>query len=153
MTEKKTVRESLEEAYAESYNYHQLFDGESDRGAAVLAVARFEDRLQKAIESRDETFKDSRGLRFGLKIEIAYALGLYDQKIRDGLCTVANIRNEFAHSPEPMEFDHEKVAAKCRELNARTVQSPDDLRERYLTYLREVENSLRFGQGYESKPM
>ena len=97
--------------------------------------------------------KDSRGLRFRLKIEIAYALGLYDQKIRDGLCTVANIRNEFAHSPEPVEFDHEKVAAKCRELNARTVQSPDDLRERYLTYLREVENSLRFGQGYGSKPM
>ena len=129
----RTVRESLEVAYAESYNYYQLFDGESDRGAAVHAVALFEDRLEEAIESRDKTFKDSRGLRFWFKIEIAYALGLYDQKIRDGLRTVANIRNEFAHSPEPMEFEHEKVAAKCRKLNARTVQNPDDLRERYLS--------------------
>ncbi len=147
MSEKRTVKESLEEAYAESYNYYQLFDGESDRGAAVLAVALFEDRLQKAIESRDKTFKDSRELRLRVKIEIAYALGLYDKEIRDGLRTVAKIRNKFAHSPEPMEFDHEKVAIKCRELNARTVQNPDDFRERYLTYLREVENNLRFGQG------
>ena len=40
----------------------------------------------------------------------------------------------------------EKVAPKCRELNAKTVRDPHDLRERYLTYLREVENTLRFGR-------
>ena len=50
--EEKTRRETIEEAWDESCNFYQLFDGESDRGAAVLAAALFQDRLQKAIEEK-----------------------------------------------------------------------------------------------------
>ena len=52
MSEKKTVRETIEEAWDEVYNFYQLFAGESDRGAAVLAAALFKNRLQKAIEKK-----------------------------------------------------------------------------------------------------
>ena len=118
---------------------------ESDRGAAVLAAALFQDRLQKAIEEKkfhnvdNEVFK--RPSLLGTT-ELGYALGLYDRKTRNGLRVVGEIRNKFAHSSDPLEFDHEKVAAKCRELDA-AVQDPDNLRERYLTYLRDVELSVR----------
>ena len=36
--EEKTRRETIEEAWDEAYNFYQLFDRESDRGAAVLAA-------------------------------------------------------------------------------------------------------------------
>ena len=85
------------------------------RGAAVLALALFEEQLREAIESRDVAFKGS-GLKFRVNVEIAYALGLYDQETRDGLHTVRKIRNKFAHSRDPLEFEHEEVAALCRQL-------------------------------------
>ena len=136
----ETVRETIEKAYDEDCNYSQLFKDESDRGAAVLAVARFKEQLRKAIESRDAAFKGS-GLSFRVNIEIAYALGLYDQETRDGLLTAVRIRNAFAHSIDPLEFEHGEVAALCRQL--RTNCKPANLRERYLIYLREVDIGIR----------
>ena len=90
----KTLRETIENAYDEACNYYQLFKDESDRGAAVLAVARFKEQLKEAIKSSDAAFRPS-GLNFWVSIEIAYALGLYDQETRDGLHTVRKIRNKF----------------------------------------------------------
>ena len=143
--EEKTRRETIEEAWDESCNFYQLFDGESDRGAAVLAAALFQDRLQKAIEEKKFHNVDNKVFkRLSLwgTIELGYALGLYDRKTRNGLRVVVKIRNKFAHSSDPLEFDHEKVAAQCRGLDA-AVQDPDNLRERYLTYLRGVALSVQ----------
>ena len=50
----ETVRETIKRVYDEACNYYQLFEGESDRGAAVLAHALFEHKLSEAIKSRDE---------------------------------------------------------------------------------------------------
>ena len=146
--EGKTVRESLERAY----DYLSALAEESDRAAAILAAANFEDRLRDAIMTsfvalnrRDEKemFKPYGPLStFKAKVDIAFALGLYDRKTKKNLHTVGEIRNKFAHSPEPMGFDHEKVAAKCRKLDTKAVQDSDDLRERYLTYLREIRSLL-----------
>ena len=136
----ETVRETLEKVYDEACNYYQLFKDESDRGAAVLALALFDEPLREAIESRDVAFKGS-GLNFRVNVEIAYALGLYDQETRDGLHTVRKIRNKFAHSRDPLKFEHEEVAALCRQL--RTNNKPANLRERYLIYLHEVDIGIR----------
>ena len=46
--EEKTLRETIEEVY----DFYQFFGRESDRGAAVLAAALFQDRLKKAIEEK-----------------------------------------------------------------------------------------------------
>ena len=138
----ETLRETIEKAYAEACNYYQLFEKESDRGAAVLALALFEEPLRKAIESRDAAFKGS-GLSFRFNIEIAYAIGLYDQETRDGLRTAVRIRNKFAHSTDPLEFEHGEVATMCRQLQLRTDYKPANLRERYLIYLREVDTGIR----------
>ena len=133
-------RENIEKAYDEACGYYRLFEDESDRGAAVLALALFEEPLRKAIESRDAAFEGS-GLSFRVNIEIAYALGLYDQETRDGLLTAGRIRNKFAHSTDPLEFEHGEVADLCRQL--RTNYKPANLRERYLIYLREVDIGIR----------
>ena len=146
--EEKTLRQSIERAY----DYQTALAEESDRAAAILAAAYFEDRLRAAIMTRfvalnrrdeAEIFKPYGPLStFKAKVDIAFALGLYDRKTRKDLHTVGEIRNKFAHSPEPMEFDHEKVAAKCRKLDTKAAQDSDDLRERYLTYLREIGKRL-----------
>ena len=43
----ETVRETIKRVYDEACNYYQLFEGESDRGAAVLAHALFEHKLSE----------------------------------------------------------------------------------------------------------
>ena len=94
-----------------------------------------------ALNRRDEIeiFKDYGPLStFKAKVDIAFALGLYDRKIRKDLHTVRRIRNKFAHSSEPMGFDHNQVADECRKLDTKAGQDSDGLRERYLTYLREI---------------
>ena len=131
----ETLRETLENAF----KYYQWLEAESDRGGAVLAVALFEEQLRKAIEFRDVAFKGS-DLNFQANVEIGYALGLYDQEARNGLQTVRKIRNEFAHSREPLEFEHGEIAKLCRQL--KTNYPPANLRERYLLYLRTVEFKL-----------
>ncbi len=147
--EEKTRRQIIERAY----DYQIALAEESDRAAAILAAAYFEDRLRDAIMTRfvalnrrdeiDEIFKTYGPLStFKAKVDIAFALGLYDRKIRKDLHTVRRIRNKFAHSSEPMEFNHNQVAAECRKLDTKAVQDSDDLRERYLTYLREIGNRL-----------
>ena len=136
----ETLRETLRKTIENVCNYYKLFEDESDRGAAVLALALLEEQLREAIESRDVAFKGS-GLNFRVNVEIAYALGLYDQETRDGLHTVRKIRNEFAHSRDPLKFEHGEIAALCRQL--KTDYKPANLRERYLIYLRTVEFNLR----------
>lgn len=147
-----TLRETIERAWDENVRYHTELDGESDRAAAILAAAYFEDRLRDAIMTkfvdlnrkfRDKIFKGYGPLStFSAKGDIAYALGLYDQKTRKGLHTVRKIRNRFAHASKPIEFDHDDLAAICRNLDPEAIPDPDTLRNRYVTYLKEVEKKI-----------
>ena len=47
--------------------------------------------------------------------------------------------NEFAHSINPLEFEHAEVATMCLKLKLRTDDKPANLRERYMIYLRKVD--------------
>ena len=145
----ETRRENVAKAYDEVSRYYQSLEDETDSGAAVLAVAFFEEQLKKAIEFSTTAFKGFR-LSFRLKIEIAYAIRLFDQETRDGLCIVQKIRNKFAHESDPLTFEHGEVADKCRKL--RTDRPPANLRERYLFYLREVEVNLRRSTSFTKPP-
>ena len=145
------IRDDVEAAYDEVYDYYKQFAEESDRGAAVLAAALFEHRLQGLISRRfvncDEEVRRL-FFSFKAKIDLAYALGLYDRKTRNDLYVVKKIRDKFAHSHEPMGFDHQEIAAECRKLDA-DVQDPDNFREQYLTYFRAAERNLDLGREYE----
>ena len=138
----ETVRETIESVYDEACNYYQLFEGESDRGAAVLAHALFEHKLGEAIKSRDEA-AFSKELKFPVNIRIAYSLGLFDRETLEALVDINWIRNKFAHSRELLTFKHEIIAARCSKLILKAAPTPTDLRERYLRYLREVDTGIR----------
>ena len=99
----ETVRETIKRVYDEACNYYQLFEGESDRGAAVLAHAFFEHRLGETIKSHDEK-AFNKDLRFWVNIRIAYSLGLFDQETLAALDDINKIRNKFAHLPEPLNI-------------------------------------------------
>ena len=114
----KTLRETIEEAYS----YQIELAKESDRGAAVLAAAYFEDWLRKAIltrfveadlttEKNSEIYRPING--FMAKINVAFLLGLYDREILAGLNTVRKIRNKFAHHAKPIRFCDLSSSLKC----------------------------------------
>ena len=145
----ETRREDVAKAYDEVSRYYRSLEAETDRGAAVLAVAFFEEQLKKAIDFSTTAFK-SFSPNFRLKIEIAYAIRLFDQETRVGLHIVREIRNKFAHKSDPLTFDHGEVADKCRKL--KTARTPANLRERYLFYLREVEVNLRRSTSFTKPP-
>ena len=45
--------------------------------------------------------------------------------------------------PEPLTFKHELIAALCSKLTLKAAPTPDDFRERYLSYLREVDLTIK----------
>jgi hypothetical protein len=84
---------------------------QSDRGAAILAVAILEDQLESVIHKRivdiDTKIRNNLfGRRsFAAKIDIGLALGLYDAKTYHMLHLIREIRNPFAHSMAKVAFD------------------------------------------------
>ena len=51
---------------------------------------------------------------FRKKIELGYALNIYDKDIRDALARVGDIRNGFAHSKKPLKFSHHTVVRELK---------------------------------------
>ena len=138
----ETLRETIERLYDEACNYYQLFEGESDRGAAILAHALFEHNLGEAIKSCDKA-AFSKDLKFWVNICIAYSLGLFDRETLEALKVINQIRNKFAHSREMLTFKHESIANRCSKLRLKDARTPTDLRELYLNYLLEVDTGIR----------
>ena len=143
--------ESLVEIIRRAYDYHSELAGESDRGAAILAAARFEDWLKSCViecfveldkDLRDDLFDNGPLSTFSAKINLAFALGLYSKNVLKDLHTVKKIRNEFAHSAEPVKFDNQSISDMCRNLDTGNTLDSDDSRARYLKCLRRVQETI-----------
>ena len=136
-------------ALDEEFSFYLAFEEESDRAAAVLAHARFEDWLLGRIRAEFGGVDDETAKRldlfwpfrsFGAKIKIALALGWIDRKIYDGLTAVSRIRNRFAHHPRPIDFSDERIAQDCQDL---IITNPKVAsRHRYMLYLEEVRKEI-----------
>jgi hypothetical protein len=107
-------------------SYAELFAGETDRGAAVLAGSYLgsllEDLLRAKLVPGDylkSLFSDANGPlgTFYSRITLAYALGLLPPEVQHDLHLVRKIRNKFAHHPEMMRFQTRPVSDWCRELD------------------------------------
>ena len=147
--EEKTM--TLREVITAGYDFQFAFAEESDRAAAVLAHARFEVWLKDTIKRRfveiDGDFEKKHHIfhpiQFFLsKIKIGLALGLYDQKTFEGLFTVNEIRNRFAHHHEIIDFSDQKIADLCRKLDTKKPFDASDFRAKYTTYLNEVRDGV-----------
>src|SRR5690606_34318189 len=85
------------------------FVSESDRAAVVPGAAKLDDLLMRALiafmlpstRGEDELFAQGKPLRsFGLKIDLAYRLGVITEQFRNALHLIRKLRNTFAHNLE-----------------------------------------------------
>ena len=148
------TEDKLDKIIDEAIRYYDALHRESDRAAAILAASHFEYRLREEImhkfvvlnsDLRRRIFENGPLSTFSSKINIAFALGLYDEETRRGLHNIKQIRNEFAHAPIPVKFDSKKIADICRRIPSKNTIDTDDsdsLRKKYIDYLQEIEISL-----------
>ena len=154
----ESLRETITRVYDNLTKYEEEICGLSDRAAAILAAASFDAKLRHAIESmfarrsgevaelvnsKQKVFKGRGPLHsLSAKIDLGWAMGLYDACERRRLRSVGQIRNRFAHAAEPVRFDDEKIAERCRALvgDASRDESPRSI---YVSYLKRLETDIR----------
>jgi hypothetical protein len=98
-----------------------------DRAAALVIAAIIEHSLESAIiqyfaiEQSDamKLFTDAQDgsmWSFALKIQLGWALGIYDAFGRTELKWIRNIRNAFAHTSAPLSFQSPEIGLLCDRL-------------------------------------
>ncbi|MBN2561440.1 MAG: hypothetical protein JXQ75_10980 [Phycisphaerae bacterium] len=98
---------------------------ESDRAAAVLAVAGMDDRLRALLKKIlvAQTSQSISLLRpedplgsFSAKIEVLYRIGLIGSDIHREFHLIRKIRNKFAHLSDEISFDNSPVSDIANDL-------------------------------------
>lgn len=109
----------------DQYEIIAEIDAQTDRGAAVIAVAYLENRLTALIQSRlhdiskvsDRIFKGYGPLgEMRSKIDMGYVMGFYGPRTYKDLTTLRRIRNDFAHDERPLDFQSQSIKARCDNL-------------------------------------
>jgi hypothetical protein len=92
---------------------------QSDRGAGIIAAAFTEEILEKIILNRlrplssdkyRDLFKGNSPLStFAAKIDMAFAIGVLNEIAHRQLHLIRKVRNCFAHSIQPLDFEHSEI--------------------------------------------
>jgi hypothetical protein len=72
--------------------------------------------ISKLLNAEDEeklVCNDGPLATFARKIQLGYAMGLYETELRDDLTRIKDIRNDFAHSVIPICFNTQSVRDRC----------------------------------------
>ena len=114
---------------------------ESDRGCVLVGAAILENRLEELFRQIFEKRKvpkklqaslfDSNGplSTFSAKIKLAYSFGLIGAPLYEDLDNIRRIRNEFAHTPNEVDFIGSSVSEKIEAMHC--VQQFKDTIKRY----------------------
>ena len=92
-------------------------------------------------------------MTFGIKIRMAFALGVYGPRTRDDINMMRIIRNFFAHDKGHLTFDDEEVSALCNQLKWiddypwGVGEKPDTPRSRYVETIKYLYPFLTVGVG------
>lgn len=114
----------MDNALAEVNKYSEftaVYEGESDRAVAILAVSYLENALEKNLLNRlvshnrvENLFRGYGPLAtFSAKINVAYAVGLIPEHITKDLHTLRKIRNRFAHETTSLNFGSQAISDLC----------------------------------------
>lgn len=96
-----------------------------DRAVAIIATAFLDDRLRDVLihylhttkDLQDSFFEGTGPLAaFSARINMGFMLGLYSKTFCEHLHIMRSVRNLFAHSRDPLDFNSEKVSAKLTNL-------------------------------------
>ncbi len=105
----------------------QEFQGETDRGAALVGAALIDLKLADTLRSFMVSPAAARSLlgggmaalgTFSARIKATFALGLIDDHERGECDLIRRVRNEFAHRPHGVGFADPKIAALCGRLRS-----------------------------------
>lgn len=109
--------------------------GDNDRSAAITLATLIDDSLGATIQARlvplstvllDRLYSDAGPLgSLNAKIDMGFALGLYDKQTRSDLHLVRRIRNKFAHTFATSSFEDEEIKPLCRELKTPNLLARD----------------------------
>jgi hypothetical protein len=98
-----------------------------DRGVAIVFVAQLEEALEKALETHFTipveaarqmfSYPDGPLAELNAKIAMGYALGIYDERMRDDLRWIKDIRNAFAHVRFEINFSTPEIQAAVAQLH------------------------------------
>lgn len=91
-----------------------------DIGSAIMGHAYIETQLENALiaflYNGPESEKYIKSRSFSMKMELCYSLQLINPTEKDTIEKISNIRNDFAHSDEIIDFTHDSIKSKCEEL-------------------------------------
>lgn len=122
-----------------------VFNGESDRGAALSAAAMLDERLAEILGAYFTQTKASTDLLDGFNAPLgafssramaALALGLIEEEEMRQVTIIRKIRNEFGHTWDNLNFDNGKIADLAKQLpwrGPREFESTHKPRERFNT--------------------
>src|SRR6266496_728857 len=105
--------------------FRTALSAESDRGCALMGASYLDFQLERLLRARlvddskvvDHLIGLDRPLStFSVRIDTVYLLGLLGPDARRDLHLIRKIRNGFGHSTEALTFDHQTIAARCREM-------------------------------------
>ena len=115
---------------------NQTFDEvfkQPDRASAIVSTALLEELLERLLHAfLVEHESAERDLFEGMaplstmsaKINLAYYLGLLKQSEFEDLKLIKNIRNDFAHSFEAINFETQRIKDKCLRLKTLASTNP-----------------------------
>jgi DNA-binding MltR family transcriptional regulator len=127
----KLSTKELEESDLEGLTKEVLHT--SDRTAAIVLAAWVERELEQWIiatlpRNDKKTIEKLQGRDGALnsfygKIHLGYALGVYDEIERENLDIIRRIRNEFAHTPQAIDFETDEIRKEVENLRLPTASS------------------------------
>lgn len=103
-------------------NFLKEFQGETDRGAALVGAALLDQQLLELLTSHFLKQKPTKELleggtaplgTFSARIKVAYCLGLVTDLEHKELQLIRKVRNEFAHHVHGLTFEDEKITSFC----------------------------------------
>ncbi len=103
------------------------FQGETDRGAALVGAALIDHRLTNTLRSFMISNKVANKLldggtaplgAFSARIDAAYALGLISAHEHNECHLIRKVRNEFAHRTHGTTFEDAKIIRLCDQLKS-----------------------------------
>ncbi len=103
------------------------FQGETDRGAALVGAALIDLRLSNTLRAFMVSPKAAADLLnrgtaalgpFSSRIKATFALGLIDKHERGECDLIRKVRNEFAHQAHGLTFDDPKIMTLCDKLQS-----------------------------------
>ena len=114
----------LGHAYQPTAKFLTVLAAESDRGLVLAGAAFIDNSLEKLLRSYlvpspeiDKLFSSNGSLAtFSNRITMAYSLGLIDSAVKRDIDLIRKIRNDFAHTEQPVALTDSAVSNRVGEL-------------------------------------